>query len=109
MYWVDFGAGNKNYRLRIDIMSLMALEKQIGCNPLAIFGNGDELPKITTMIHILHAALQPMQHGISMKEAMEIFGAWLAEGHTPIDFLPVIIEIYKASGIIKPDGNEKNV
>jgi hypothetical protein len=109
MYCVDFEAGNKNYRLRIDIMSLMALEKQIGCNPLAIFGEGDKLPTITAMIHILHASLQPMQHGITVNDAAKIFEKWLSEDHTPLDFLPIIIDIYKASGIIKPDTDEKNV
>lgn len=109
MYYVDFEAGNKNYKLRMDIMATMALEKQLGCNPLAIFGNGDELPTITAMIHILHASMQAMQHGISVRDAANIFEAWLADDHAPTDFLPVIIDIYKASGIIKPDNNEKNV
>ena len=109
MYCVDFEAGDKNYRLRMDIMATIALEKQLGCNPLAIFGDGDKLPTITAMIHILHASLQAMQHGITVNDAARIFEKWLADGHAPTDFLPIIIDIYKASGIIKPDADEKNV
>ena len=43
MVYVDFRAGNKDYKLRLNTRNTVALEKALGCNPLAIFGNGDEL------------------------------------------------------------------
>lgn len=57
MMYVDFTAGNKEYKLRIATRAIVALEKRIGCNPLAIFGDGTTIPKITTMVEILHASL----------------------------------------------------
>ena len=36
MMYVDFAAGNKNYKLRLNTRNLVMLEKQLGCNPLAI-------------------------------------------------------------------------
>lgn len=106
MNYVDFTAGNKEYKLRLGTREIVVLEKQLGCNPLNIFGNGDTIPTITTMVQILHASLQQLNHGITLNDAYDIFDAYLADGHTMTEFIPVIIEIYKMSGLI---GNEKNV
>ena len=106
MNYVDFTAGNKEYKLRLGTREIVVLEKQLGCNPLTIFGNGDTIPTVTTMVQILHASLQQLNHGITLNDAQDIFDAYLADGHTMTEFIPVIIEIYKMSGLI---GNEKNV
>lgn len=105
MNYIEFTVGNKDYKLRMNIRATIALEKQLGCNPLAIFGDGDKLPTITAMIAILHASLQQYQHNFNLNDAADLFEKWLEEGHTPTDFLPVIIDIYKASGIIKDEKN----
>lgn len=110
MNYIDFEVGNKSYRLRLNTRSIVLLEKQLGCNPLSIFGNGETVPTITTMVAVLHASLQQYNHGINLNDAYDIFDEYLAEGHTSIDFLPVILDIYRASGIIPKDNNqtEKN-
>ena len=107
MVWYDFKAGEKEYKLRLNIRNTVALEKVLGCNPLSIFGNGDRLPTITEMTAVLHASLQQYQHNISLLDAQDIFENWLEDGNTPTDFISVIIEIYKVSGIISKD-SEKN-
>lgn len=109
MTYVDFNAGNKEYKLRLTTRNIVALEKTLGCNPLAIFGDGETIPTITTMVTVLHAALQPLQHGITMNDAYDIFDAYL-EDHAMTEFLPVIVEIYKASGLMREvaEGTEKN-
>lgn len=109
MMYIDFEAGSKQYKLRLSIRATVALEKQLGVNPLMIFEDGGTIPTITTMVNILHASLQQYNHGISLNDAYGIFEEWLADGHTVVDFLPVIIDIYKVSGIIKQDeAAEKN-
>lgn len=108
MMYIDFTAGNKDYKLRLSIRSTVALEKQLGVNPLMIFGNGDTIPTITTMVQILHASLQQYNHGISLDDAYGIFEAWLNDGNSITDFLPIIIDLYKVSGIIKQDAETKN-
>lgn len=111
MMYIDFTAGNKDYKLRLNTRNIVSLEKQLGCNPLAIFGTGDTIPTITTMVQILYASLVQYNHGISLNDAYDIFDNWLADGHSSTDFIPVILDIYKASGIIKNDSNtddEKN-
>ena len=105
MMYIDFNAGGKDYKLRLATRNIVALEKAIGCNPLSIFGNGEELPSITTMVMILWQSLQKFHHNIGLNEAYDIFDEFLEE-NTAMDFIPVILDIYKVSGIIKNDNNE---
>ena len=109
MNYIDFEAGNKAYKLRLNTRNTVALEKHLGCNPLAIFGDGDTIPTITQMVYILHAALQQYQHSITVNDAYDIFDEWLDDGHSATDFLTVILDIYRASGLIaKEDNTVKN-
>lgn len=107
MMYVDFTAGNKDYKLRLNVRNTVMLEKQLGCNPLAIFGDGNTIPTITTMVNVLWASLQQYHHGISLNDAFEIFDAYLEDGNTAVDFIQVIVDLYKVSGLIKAD-SEKN-
>ena len=109
MMYVDFTAGNKDYKLRLSTRSTVALEKNLKCNPLMVFGNGDRVPTITEMVQILHASLVQYNSGISLNDAYDIFDSYIADGHSITDFIPVIVEIYQISGIIpKGDNTEKN-
>ena len=100
MLYTDFSAGNKDYKLRLNTRNIVMLEKQLGCNPLSIFGDGDTVPTVTTMVTIFHASLQQYQHGISINDAFDIFDTWLEEGNSTIDFVNTILDIYKVSGIV---------
>lgn len=106
MMYLDFTAGNKEYKLRLGTRAVVQLEKTLGCNPLAIFGNGDRIPTITEMVAILHASLTEYNHGITTNDAYDVFDAWLNDNHVVTDFLTVIVELYKVSGLIKQE--EKN-
>ena len=108
MMYIDFTAGNKSYKLRLNTRQTVQLEKQIGCNPLSIFGDGDTIPPVTTMVAILHNSLQQYEHGITLNDAYDIFDAWLEDGHTITDFLAIIVEVYKVSGLIKINTERKN-
>ena len=108
MNYVDFCAGGKEYKLRLTTRSIVQLEKQIGRNPLMIFGNGEEIPTITNMVNVLYFSLQSLQNGISLNDAYDIYDTYIADGHTTTDFIKVIIDIYRASGIIPTEEAEKN-
>lgn len=110
MYY-DFKAGNNEYKLRLNTRNTIALEKQLGCNPIMIFGaDGESIPTVSAMVVILHASLQAYEHGINLEKAYDIFDEYIADGNTAVDFVKVIMEIYKASGLVpKEVGNdEKN-
>lgn len=108
MMYHDFEAGGNAYKLRISTRNVVMLEKQLGCNPLMLFNEG-EMPTITAMLQVLHASLQDMHHGMSMNKVYSIWDDYLADGHTPADFLAVLVEIYKVSGLIASgEVDEKN-
>lgn len=108
MMYVDFSAANKDYKLRLSTRSVVALESKLGCNPLLLFGDGDRMPTITDMVTVLYFSMQQLNHGISMEDTYEIFDAYLEE-HSATDFIPVILEIYKVSGLIRGgEGGRKN-
>ena len=110
MMYYDFKAGNKEYKLRLNTRNIIELEKKLGCNPIMIFGaDGESIPTVSAMVVILHASLQAFEHGITLNDAYDIFDAYLEDGNTSIDFVKVIMEIYKASGIVPKEVNtEKN-
>lgn len=116
MLFVDFNAGNNSYRLRLNTRNTVMLEKTIGRNPLGIFTeNGVErIPTITECVTVLYASLQQYHHGITLNDAYDIFDQYLDDGNTYTDFIPMILEIYKVSGILKinkdteEDNSEKN-
>ena len=112
MMYLDFEVGNKAYKLRLNTRNIVALEKQLGKNPMAIFGaDGTQMPTVSEMVAVLWASLQHYHHNITMNDAYDIFDEFLEGNHTMIDFFPVLFEIYKVSGLIPKDkdGNaEKN-
>ena len=109
MMYVDFSAGGKDYKLRLNTRNTVTLEKLLGCNPLAVFGDGDTMPTITTMVQILYCSLLQLNHGVSLDDAYNIFDEYLADGNGATDFLSVMIDIFKVSGLIKADKvDEKN-
>ena len=108
--FVNFEVKGESYKLRLTTRQIVLLEKQLGCNPLSIFGDGDTSPTITAMVAVLHASLQQYNHNISLTDAYNLFDDYLAEGHTMVEFIPIIFEVYKESGLIPKDkaDNEKN-
>lgn len=109
MMYHEFNAGSKEYKLRLNTRNIVELEKKLGCNPIMIFGaEGDQIPTVSVMIVILHASLQAYHHGVTLNDAYDIFDAYLEDGHTSVDFIKEIMEIYKASGIVPKEDNEKN-
>lgn len=108
MMHIDFNAGNKDYRLRLNTRNLIQLEKQLGCNPVAVFANisEDNLPTITTMVNVLYASLQSYEHGITLDKAYDIFDSYIADGHNPFEFIGVIVNIFQVSGLIPKEEEE---
>lgn len=108
MMYFDFETNEQTYKLRLTTKTTMQLEQKIGCNPISVFGTGSRIPSVTEMVSILWASAQDQQHGITFDKATDIFSKWLDEGHTITDFIGVIVGVYRASGIIAKEEEEKN-
>ncbi len=108
--FVNFEVNNTTYKLRLNTRNVVALEKALGANPLSIFDvQGEMLPSVTAMVTVLHAALQQYNHGVSINDAYDIFDAYIEDGHTIDEFIYIILDIYKESGLIpKEVDTEKN-
>ena len=109
MLFYEFTVGTKEYKCRLNTRGLIELEKKLGCNPLNIFMSvGDNvLPRLEELIYVLHYSLQPYNHGISLDDTYEIYDHYIEEGKTFMDFIQVIMEIYKVSGLIKEEAAEE--
>jgi hypothetical protein len=108
MLYYDFEAGAKAYKLRLNTRNVVALEKALGCNPLAVFGDGESLPTVTNLVAVLWASLQQYQHGITMNDAYEIFDNYLNDGNSVTDFVAIVLEIYKVSGLTPKAATEED-
>lgn len=98
-----------DYKLRLDAKASVELEKKLGKNPLNIFisiANNSELPKLTDVIQVLHASMLSLQHGISLDDVYSIYDDYIDEGHTMVDLIPVLLDVFKASGFFKDEGTE---
>ena len=109
MLFTNFVVGDKEYKCKLNTKSLVNLEKRLGMNPLNIFMNLSEnnLPKLEDMLIILHESLQSLEHGISMDDVYDIYYAFIEDGHNMLELMPIIIEIFKVSGLIPKDEEKK--
>lgn len=107
--FVNFAVSDNEYKLKMSVSAIMQLEKKLNFNPVLIFGlDGKRIPTVAEMVDILHASLQKYHHGITLSKATDLFENWLDEGHTINDFLPVLVDIYRESGLIDKGQTEKN-
>ena len=112
MLYYNWTVGGKDYKCRLTARACVDLEKKLGENPLNVFikianANG-ALPSVGDMVTILHASLQSMEHGISLDRAYELYDQYVDEGHTLVEFIPVILEIFKVSGFFNVETEGKN-
>lgn len=109
MNYFEFNVGDTTYKLKLTTQQTVALEKALGKNPLGIFGNAEQLPAVTDMVNILFYSLLTFHHGIGLNDTYKIFDKFLEE-HSMAEFIPVILDIYRVSGLIRDteEAEEKN-
>ena len=110
--YVEFTAGERTYKLRLTTRGIVQLEKSLGYNPLQMFMGIDEdvLPKFSDMIKVFHQMLQAYEHGISENDTYDIYDAYVADGHSMWDLMPILIEVFQEAGFLPKEdiGEPKN-
>jgi len=93
---------DNEYKCKISARGLCNLEDRLGVNPLNVFMSVSEnnLPKLSQLLIIFHESLAQYNHGISEEEVDKIYDDFIDEGHSFVDFLNVILEILKVSGLV---------
>lgn len=114
---VDFIVGDKTYRLSLTTRGIVQLERRLGYNPIMMFvsninseiSNDDvRIPTTSEMATVLHLAMQRFNHGITPESVYDIIDDYIAMGNTTIDLVPIIVDLFKNSGIMPKDDDEKN-
>lgn len=98
---------NKDYNLKLSARACVDLEKKLGTNPLNVItrlADNDELPSLETLLTILHCSLTTYNHGISLDDVYTLFDKYVDEGHTMLDLIPLILDVFKTSGFIRDTG-----
>lgn len=101
----------RDYKCRLAARNCVDLEKKLGTNPLNIFidiAKKGTVPDLEVLMIILHASLQKFQHGISLDDTYNIYDEFVDEGHNLMDLVPELLEIFKVSGLIGEETEEKN-
>lgn len=107
--------GGESYKLRLNTKASVALEKALGYNAISMFMDIDNgvMPKLGDILIVLHAMLQPMNHGMSQDKVYDLFDRYVAEGHNMYDLIPLFIEVFQESGYMPTakdtDGSEGTI
>ena len=101
-----------DYKARLNDKACVDLEKKLGTNPLNIFAkiadNGN-IPDLGVLITMLQASLTAYNHGITMDKTYELYDKFVDEGHTLMDLVPILLDVFKVSGFFKEETiEEKN-
>lgn len=102
---------DKNYVLKLTMRGCINLEKTLGTNPanvlMAMASGEAKMPNMTGMMAIIHEALQPMNHGISLDDTYELFDDWFAEGHDMNEYIQLVVDILQSSGLLPKEDEIK--
>lgn len=95
-YWE---VGNKKLQLKLITAEIVELEKKFRKNLINLLGDEDNIPPITTMFQIIHSAAKPFNHGIKLKDIMNLFDTYQEQGGTQLNlYVDVYIQIFMVSG-----------
>ena len=100
-----------NYTLKLSMRGAINLEQTLGTHPanvmMAMAMNQTQMPNMGGMIAILHEALQPMNHGMSLDATYDLVDDWFADGHSIADLIQLIVEVLQDSGLLPKEEEVK--
>ena len=122
MIYASLTIKDKEYKGRLNARSCVELEKKLGTNPLNVLfdilvdidpnSSGAAIPKMPSLevlITILHASLQCYEHSITIDKTYEIYDNYVCDGHTMIELVMYLIEVFKVSGFLPDEMFNKDV
>lgn len=88
--------GEEEYKLKLTTSAIIDLENKFKRNLVSLL---EDMPPLSSMLTITHAAMQPFNHGIKQKDVEAMFDKYCDHGGSQIDFFTkVFTELYSASG-----------
>lgn len=103
MKYVEFKAGNKEYKLRLGAIEAVNLERKLKDNPLNVLVRMEKegVPLMENLLVILHASMQRFQHGITTEDVADIYDDYIEAGGSFTELISEMIEVFKVSGFFK--------
>lgn len=104
MLYTTLNVGDQEFKLRATASSIVELEKKLGGkNPLSVLMTvqSGEIPSVSNLLLILHAALQKFHHGMTFEKVLELYDNYVDAGNSYTDLIPVMVEAFRASGFFK--------
>ncbi|MEQ2632580.1 DUF6096 family protein [Roseburia inulinivorans] len=90
---------NTKLKLKITTEQTLELEKKYRRNLIGMIGDEDNIPPLTTMLQVVHAAAVPWQHGIKLKDIISLYKKYQEKGGTQLNFyVDVYIQTFMVSG-----------
>lgn len=91
--------GNKTYDLKLRVSDQLELEKKFRKNLISLMGDEDNIPPITTMLQVIHSAIEPWQHGLKLRDIHEMYEKYLQAGGNMLElYTRVYLPIFTVSG-----------
>lgn len=108
MKTVNLRIKDKEYELKIPIRNLLRLEKALGHNPLDGFMKLQEnsLPTMNEVLTILFYAM-PKDKFQKVEDMYDLYEAYVEDGKSYIDLIPILIEVFQESGIMSKSTDEE--
>lgn len=95
-YWKVAG---ENLKLKLTTPATLELEKKYRKNLISLIGDEDNIPPLTTMLQVIHAAAEPWKHGMKMKHITDYYEKYIQEGGTQLNlYVDVYMKIFMVSG-----------
>ena len=77
----------------------LKLKKRYRKNLISMLGDEDNIPPLTTMLQVIHAAALPWRHGIKLKNIIELYDKYQEQGGTQINlYIDIYMQIFMVSG-----------
>lgn len=91
--------GGETYRMKLDTATVCQLEEKFKTNLMNLLGEDDNIPALSNMLFIAHAAMKNYHHGIKLDDVKTMYDTYLSEGGSLISFfMDVFMPIYRVSG-----------
>lgn len=91
--------GEETYRLRLDTAKIIEVERTLGKSLL----NASADTSLTSILTILHGAIQRYQHGITIQEIYKIYDRYVSAGGSMFEVLDIIMKVLENAGFTAPD------
>ena len=111
MNYTTFTVKGKEYKAKINARGSVELERFLGTNPVNIIlamGETEEVPSLEKMLKIIQVAVATFMPSFKMNDAYDLYDDFIEEGNAMSDIVPIVLDIFKASGYLKKEEDEKN-